>query len=126
MFEAKHSQLRVYRDQIQAAFLRLPECRPCLSGQPVLTGGVTLRVVFGFQRPKSHYRTGRNAHLLRDAAPEYPSSKPDIDKCLRAVGDAVTQAGVWEDDARVVCVTAMKTYCQPGEDAFTEIEIELI
>ena len=59
-------------------------------------------MVFSFARPKSHYRTGRNAHLLRDNAPARPDGSPDLSKLARAVEDSLTDAGVWRDDARVV------------------------
>ena len=63
---------------------------------------VVADMVFTFARPKSHYRTGRNAHLLRDGAPARPDGPPDLSKLARAVEDSLTDAGVWRDDARVV------------------------
>jgi Holliday junction resolvase RusA-like endonuclease len=63
---------------------------------------VGLRMVFTFVRPKSHYRTGRNAHLLRDSAPVFPHGKPDLSKLARSTEDALTDAGVWLDDSLVV------------------------
>jgi len=58
---------------------------------------------FIFARPKSHYRTGRNAHLLRDDAPYYVTSvsKGDLDKLLRSTGDALTSSGVFKDDSLI-------------------------
>jgi hypothetical protein len=55
-----------------------------------------------FRRPKSHYRTGKNAHLLRNNAPKWNSSKPDRDNLDKAICDALTHLGVWRDDAQVV------------------------
>ena len=75
-----------------------------------ITGPVTVRVTFTFTRPKSHYRTGRNRHLLRDQAPTWPAGKPDIDKVLRSTLDALSDAGVWRDDAQVVRVVMAKVY----------------
>ncbi len=75
-----------------------------------LTGPVLVDVTFTLTRPRSHYRTGRNAELLRDGAPAYPAGKPDIDKLLRSTLDALGDAGVWRDDAQVVAVTARKVY----------------
>lgn len=65
---------------------------------------------FTYARPASHFRTGRNAHLLRDAAPLYKSTAPDLDKLCRAVGDALTQAGVVRDDALIVTWDAAKRW----------------
>lgn len=75
-------------------------------------------MVFAMARPKGHYRTGRNAHLLRDGAPPYPAGTPDLSKLCRATEDALTDAGVvWADDAQVVEYTRLaKVYAgQPGE-----------
>lgn len=67
-----------------------------------LDGPLVVRMVFTTRRPRSHYRTGRNAHLLRDSAPARPATIPDLSKLLRSTEDALTAAGVWADDARVV------------------------
>lgn len=68
---------------------------------PVLDGAVRLSLTFVRVRPKGHFRTGKNAHLLRDGAPGYPTTKPDVLKTARAVEDALTGL-VWRDDAQIV------------------------
>jgi Holliday junction resolvase RusA-like endonuclease len=83
------------------------------NGEPLLLDGpVILDVRFYLSRPRGHFRTGRNAHLLRDAAPDYPTTKPDTTKLLRAVEDALTGI-VWTDDSRVVYQIASKHYGNP-------------
>ena len=78
-------------------------------------GPVTVHATFRLPRPAGHYGTGRNANTLRPAAPVVPATKPDLDKLVRAVLDAITAAGtVWADDARVVEITAAKVYGTPG------------
>lgn len=67
-----------------------------------LDGPLVAEMAFTFARPKGHYRTGRNAHLLRDSAPPYPAVVPDLSKLIRSTEDALTDAGVWADDARLV------------------------
>lgn len=69
---------------------------------PSFDGPLLVDMVFTFLRPKSHYRTGRNAHLLRDDAPTRPKSKPDLSKLARSTEDALTDAGVYRDDALIV------------------------
>jgi len=79
------------------------------------SGPVAVTLYFYFPRPKSHYRTGRNAHLLKDGATEYKDTAPDIDKLERAVLDAITQSGViWRDDAQVAELTASKRWGETG------------
>lgn len=71
-------------------------------GAPPIDEPVYVRMVFTFHRPASHYRTGRNADLLRTGAPHRPCGIPDLSKLARSTEDALTDAGVWKDDARVV------------------------
>jgi Holliday junction resolvase RusA-like endonuclease len=80
-----------------------------LAGYP-LDGPLQLCVVFTFSRPSSHYRTGANNWMLRPNAPTAPASKPDLSKLIRSTEDALTDAGVWRDDSRVVQITAAKVY----------------
>jgi crossover junction endodeoxyribonuclease RusA len=72
---------------------------------------VTVRVDFVLPRPKGHYRTGRYAGMLRDSAPAHPAGKPDLDKLVRAVLDAIGSTGaVWHDDSQVIDIEAGKHY----------------
>jgi crossover junction endodeoxyribonuclease RusA len=79
-----------------------------LSG--AFTGPVKVTLKFVVPRPKGHYRTGRNAGMLRDAAPSWPAGKPDVDKLARAVLDGLTAGGAWKDDSQVVQLFAGKSY----------------
>lgn len=71
-------------------------------GAPPIDEPVYVRMVFTLQRPTSHYRTGKNATMLRDGAPNRPCGPPDLSKYARSTEDALTDAGVWKDDSRVV------------------------
>lgn len=83
-----------------------------------LFGAIGVNAVFYLARPASHYRTGKNAHELRDAAPRiYVAKRPDIDKLLRSTLDALGEAGCWGDDSQVAIVTSQKRYAddrRPG------------
>lgn len=68
-----------------------------------------LSLTFVVTRPKGHYRTGKNAGQLRDAAPEYPTVKPDLLKLARAVEDALTGI-VYRDDSQIVIESLYKWY----------------
>lgn len=52
-----------------------------------------------------------------------PAVKPDLDKLTRAVFDALTDAGVWFDDSRVVSMEVTKTY--EGEDTVPGVWVEV-
>jgi crossover junction endodeoxyribonuclease RusA len=83
-----------------------------MNGRPPLDGPLELVAYFYFPRPKSHYRTGRHAGELKPGAPGYCTTKPDTDKLLRAIGDAVTGILV-RDDSQFVHITARKLYGTP-------------
>lgn len=83
-----------------------------------LDGPVSVIATFTWRRPAGHYRTGRNAALLRTLAPLYPTSRTangDIEKVVRATNDALTDAGVWRDDAQVVLLHADKVWTTGDE-----------
>lgn len=78
---------------------------------------------FRLQRPKSHYRTGRYAHLLKANAPEFPGKYPDLDKLARSTLDALRMGGAYRDDAQVVALHAVKVYADQGESAGARIRV---
>ena len=76
-------------------------------------GPVTVSVIFYMPRPRSHHRA--DGVTLRPTAPVSPSVRPDLDKLLRSTLDGLTDAGVIEDDARIVSISARKIYAVPPE-----------
>lgn len=85
-------------------------------GEPVLTasrfpleGPVELTALFTFRRPKSHYGTGRNSHVLKEDMPARPCGRAqgDLSHLIRAVEDSLTDAGAWGDDSQVSQYGAM-------------------
>jgi len=79
-----------------------------------LSGPIGVRINFVMPRPKGHYGTGKNENVLKPSAPKHPASMPDLDKLLRAVFDALTDAQVWKDDGQVVWVQTAKHYVGPS------------
>ena len=84
---------------------------------------VIVAAVFTYKRPAGHYGTGRNASLVKDSAPTYKASAPDLDKLERALGDALTQAGVVRDDALIVSWSARKVWGDTGSVALSVLSI---
>lgn len=110
MFESSRS-LQPWRAAVQIAVLQ----QRTSQRRPLISGPVSLEVRFYMRRPKDAKGGAR------------PAVKPDIDKLIRAVGDALTQVGVYEDDSRIVHVTASKFYAgdpnglaEPGALIFVE------
>lgn len=92
--------VKPWREDVRAALLDE-------HGQPKvrIEGAVVVKFVFVMPRPVSTPKK-RTPPAMR---------KPDIDKLVRAVLDAITSAGVIEDDARVVGLSAHKRLADIGE-----------
>lgn len=92
MVEAsKH--VKVWRDDVRDSVLRannMPKVR--------LEGAVILTLAFVLQRPK----TAPKKRVLSAA------KKPDLDKLIRAVMDALKSADVYQDDSQVTTIVASK------------------
>ena len=73
--------------------------REKLAGRAPIEGPVELYVTFYLPRPKSAPKRVTE-----------PAKLPDLDKLVRAVGDALTAAGVWVDDGQVVLTRARKAF----------------
>ena len=84
-----------------------------MDGRDPIGGPVRLEVAFVFARPRSHFGTGRNAGRLKASAPHYAAKVPDVDKLVRAVGDALSGI-VLVDDSRIVELVASKHYGSPA------------
>ena len=90
-------------------------------------GPIQVWVRFTFDRPPSHYRSGRNAHLVKDSAPSFPGrAHGDVDKLVRAIFDSLTDAQVWLDDTQVVDVRARKFYAGEHELALDRAGVDII
>lgn len=96
------------------------EAAVVMVGRSQLQGPARVHARFYFPRPKSHYRTGKLAHVLKDTAPSWHTTKPDADKLQRAVGDSLTGI-VFRDDSQIAVWRVEKRY---GEPARCELEIE--
>jgi Holliday junction resolvase RusA-like endonuclease len=89
--------------------------------------GVPIRVACRFYLPrvKADWGTGRNALKLKPSAATHHIRKPDVDKLVRGVLDALTGV-LYGDDGQVVSAPAEKVLCGPGESPRAEIEVEIL
>ena len=97
-------KLRPWREAIKWAYIELCDKRP-IGQSRMVRGPVAVQLFFTLKKPK-------NAPKRRVT---YPDRTPDLDKLCRSTFDGLTQAGAWEDDARVISLLAQK--CFPGEHA---------
>lgn len=98
-------------------------CEP-LAGRRLIEP-IRLTLTFYFPRPKSHYRT--NGALKPSAPRLIHDSAPDVDNAAKAVLDAMTHIGVWQDDDQVTILCCIKTWEQPGQHSpGADIDIETL
>jgi len=108
-------KVRPWRQDVKAAALAVRD------GAAPLDAPVRVRMVFTMPKPASAPKRKRT----------FPCRMPDLSKLARSTEDALTEAGVWKDDARVVEYARLaKVY--PGEDPEAldapgvRIEVELL
>ena len=70
-----------------------------------------------FERPKSHWRK----HDLSPKAPLWPNA--DGDNIQKGVADALTDAGLWEDDDQAVVWSCFKRFAARNEKPRTIITL---
>jgi Holliday junction resolvase RusA-like endonuclease len=80
--------------------------KPFIASGPLL-GALRLSLAFRFARPKTHLKPDGT---LRKGARHHHTTKPDADNLAKAVMDALTDAGLWNDDTQVVELNVTKTY----------------
>jgi Holliday junction resolvase RusA-like endonuclease len=104
--EGNRAKLEPWRAAVSAAASK------AMGGRNPIAGPAALNVEFVFPRPRTHVHTGKRAGEIKANAPRWHSSRPDTDKLLRAIGDALTGIVV-TDDAQFAAISAEKRYGGP-------------
>lgn len=78
---------------------------------------------FYCKRPKSHYKTGKNSHLLKDSAPQYNTNNKDLDNMVKFVLDALNDK-LYVDDCQIIEITCKKLYSL--NDGYIHLKFEEI
>lgn len=94
-----------------------------VSGWARKDGPLSLVARFLRARPADHQKSNGTLSAKGIRTP-YPTTKPDATKLLRVLEEAMTEAGVWTDDARVVMQTASKEWGERDEVHVAVIPIE--
>lgn len=71
---------------------------------------ISLDLEFYFKRPKSHYRTGKHANVLKNKHITYHKNVPDLSNLIKFVEDALIGL-FYKDDRQIVIINAVKYYC---------------
>lgn len=121
MTESSGVKVKAFRKALAAACRAHPP-----EGGP-LVGPVETRFTFVLPRPKSQYRTGKFACLLKDTAPRWrwawPSGRGDLDKLTRAAHDALKTGGWYGDDVQVCRSVLAVTWCDQDEPPRTLVVV---
>jgi Holliday junction resolvase RusA-like endonuclease len=102
----RRPELEAWRSAIAAA------ASEAIGDAPLIEGPVAVSATFVLERPRSHFlpaNARRPTPELRLDAPVWHAGKPDLDKLVRALLDALT-AVVIRDDSQVASLGATKHY----------------
>lgn len=99
MMVESSKKVKPWRQDVKAAALAVR------NGAEPIDGPIVVRMVFTLPKPLSAPKRKRT----------YPDKKPDLSKLVRSTEDALTDAGIWRDDARVIGYQRLAKVF-PGED----------
>ena len=76
-----------------------------------MTKPIRCNLNFYCKRPKSHYKTGKNSHILKDVAPKYNTNNKDLDNMVKFILDALNDK-LYVDDCQIVELSCKKLYSE--------------
>lgn len=79
-----------------------------------MTRPIRCMLDFYCKRPKHHYKTGKNAHILKDTSPQYNINNKDLDNMVKFVLDALNDK-LYTDDSLIIDLHCRKLYSTEKE-----------
>jgi len=76
---------------------------------------------FFCKRPKTHYKTGKNANVLKENAPKYNTNNKDLDNMVKFVLDALNDK-LYTDDCLIVEINCIKSYSETDGYIYVKFE----
>lgn len=76
-----------------------------------MTNPIKCNLNFYCKRPKSHYKTGKNSHILKDTSPKYNTNNKDLDNMVKFILDALN-GKLYIDDCQIVEINCKKMYSE--------------
>lgn len=105
-FDRQSKERRSFQWKLKTGFQKDPLNRP-----------ITLACIFSFEIPKSWSKAKKTALLGKSH-----EGRPDLDNLVKWVGDAA-QGILWDDDAKIVKLTAEKVWAEKDITIITFEEI---
>lgn len=112
--EDNDADLRQWRSLVKTGAER------AMKGRGAFEGPLLLLAAFYFPRPKSHNGKQREIPFV------HGGGRYDLEKLVRATNDAMTEAGVWKDDAQVSVSLTEKRYAEQDENVGVVINVQTI
>lgn len=86
---------------------------------------IKCNLFFYCKRPKNHYKTGKNSHLLKENAPKYNTNNKDLDNMVKFILDALN-GKLYIDDCQIIEITCKKLYSEENKNGYIELYFEEI
>lgn len=112
--EKGDAELTQWRSLVKTAAER------AMKGRARFEGPLLLLAAFYFPRPKSHTAKQRAIPFV------HGGGRYDVEKLVRAINDAMTEAAVWGDDAQVSVMLAEKRYAEQDESVGVIINVQAL
>jgi Holliday junction resolvase RusA-like endonuclease len=107
-------KVKPWRQDVKAAAMEareevvgLTRTGAAVVARPPIDAPVRMVITFTLPKPTSAPKRKRT----------FPMRTPDLSKLVRSTEDALTDAGIWADDARVIKCESEKVYPNEGQDA---------
>jgi Holliday junction resolvase RusA-like endonuclease len=109
-FARRGACVTIYTPEKTASYENLVKVKAeqAMAGRSLIEGAVAVRIALFVTPPVSWSQKKQRAALAGEI---FPTSKPDVDNCLKGIMDACNEI-VWKDDKQAVDVRVIKRYDQ--------------
>ena len=76
-----------------------------------MTKPIKCTLNFYCKRPKNHYKSGKNSHILKDISPKYNTNNKDLDNMVKFVLDALNDK-LYTYDSLIFEIICSKLYSE--------------
>jgi Holliday junction resolvase RusA-like endonuclease len=99
------------------AFVSVLQCLP----EEKMTKPIKCTLHFYCKRPKTHYRSGKYAEILKDTAPKYNTNNKDLDNMVKFILDALNDK-LYVDDCQIIEISCRKLFSENNGYIYAKFE----